>query len=42
MDTFVDRELSSAIQARRMLNGIVSENLKQNLMSALIDGAGEM
>ena len=39
---FVQRKLSSAIQDRRILNGIVSDSLKQDLMSALIAGAGEM
>ena len=42
MDVFVDREISSAIQNRRMLNGVVSDNLKQELMDVLIAGAGEM
>jgi Cdc6-like AAA superfamily ATPase len=42
MDEFVHRKLSSAIRNRRMLNGVVSDNLKQSLMSALITGAGEM
>lgn len=42
MDEFVCQELSSAIQNRRLLNGAVSDNLKQNLMGALIAGAGEM
>lgn len=42
MDEFVHYELSSAIQIRRLLNGVVSENLNQELKSALINGAGEM
>ena len=42
MDIFVYREVSSAIQNRRMLNGVVSDNLKRELMDVLIAGAGEM
>ena len=42
MDVFVYREVSSAIENRRMLNGVVSDNLKQELMDVLIAGAGEM
>ena len=42
MDIFVNREVSSAIQNRRMLNGVVSDNLKRELMDVLITGAGEM
>jgi len=42
MDEFVHQEVSSAIQNRRMLNGVVSDNLKQDLMSILIAEAGEM
>lgn len=42
MDEFVHQELSSAVRNRRMLNGVVSDSLKQGLMSALIAGAGEM
>jgi len=42
MDKFIHQELSSAIQNRRMLNGVVSDSLKQGLISALIAGAGEM
>ena len=42
MDEFVHQEVSSAIQNRRILNGVVSDNLKQGLMSVLIAGAGGM
>ena len=42
MDDFVHQEVSAAIRDQRMLNGVVSDNLKQGLMSALIAGAGEM
>jgi AAA ATPase domain len=42
MDEFVHRELSCAIQNRRMLNGNVPDGLKQSLVSALVAGAGEM
>jgi hypothetical protein len=42
MNEFVHREVSMAIQNRRMLNGIVSESLKEALTSVLIAGAGEM
>jgi len=41
MDDFVHREVSIAIQNRRMLNGIVSDSLKQALTSVLIAGAAE-
>ena len=42
MDKFVHQEVSSAIQNRGMLNGVVPENLQRCLMSALIAGAGEI
>jgi len=42
MDDFVHREVSLAIQNRRMLNGVVSDRLKQALTRVLIAGAGEM
>ena len=42
MDIFVYREVSSAIENRRMLNGVISDNLTQELMDVLIAGAGEM
>lgn len=42
MDEFVHREVSMAIQNRRMLNGAVSDSLKQALTSVLLAGAGEM
>ncbi len=42
MEEFVHQEVTSAIRDRRMLNGVVSDNLKQGLMSALVAGAGEM
>jgi len=42
IDEFVHQEVSIAIQNRRMLNGIVSDSLKQALTSVLIAGAGEM
>ena len=42
MEVFVHREVSSAIQNRRMLNGVVSDNLRQEMMDVLIAGAGEM
>lgn len=42
MDNFVHREIYSAIQDRRMLNGTVSDDLQKDLESVLIAGAGEM
>ncbi len=42
MNEFVHREVSIAIQDRRMLNGAVSDRLKHELMSVLISGAKEM
>ena len=42
MDGFVHREVFLAIQNRRMLNGVVSDSLKQALTRVLIAGAGEM
>lgn len=42
MDDFVHREVSLAIQNRRMLNGVVSDSLRQALTRVLILGAGEM
>jgi len=42
IDNFVHREVCSAIRNRRILNGVVSDNLKQDLMDTLIAGAGEM
>ena len=42
MDDFVHQVVSSAIQSRRLLNGIVSDHLKQELVGALIAAAGEM
>lgn len=42
MDDFVHRELSLAIRNRRLLNGSVSDGLKQTLLSVLSAGAGEM
>ena len=42
MNDFVHREILAAIQNQRMLNGMVSEKLKQDLLSALVAGAGEM
>lgn len=42
MDEFVHQQLSSAIQNRMLLNGVVSDNLKLDLLSVLTAGAGEM
>lgn len=42
MDKFVRHMLSSAIQDRKILNGVISDNLRQDLISALTAGAGEM
>ncbi|KAL8736090.1 MAG: hypothetical protein Q9181_002565 [Wetmoreana brouardii] len=42
MEEFVQREVSSSIQNRRMLNGAVSDGLKQAVTNALITGAGDM
>ena len=42
MDDFVHQVVSSAIQSRRLLNGVVSEDLKQEMVGTLIAGAGEM
>ena len=42
MDDFVHREVYSAIQDRRMLNGTVSADLQKDLESVLIAGAREM
>lgn len=42
MNVFVSSEVSSAIQNRRMLNGVVSDSLRQDLMNVLVVGAGEM
>ena len=42
MDVFVHQVVSSAVQSRRLLNGVVSGPLKQELVGALIAAAGEM
>ena len=42
MEGFVHQGVSSAIQSRRLLIGVVSENLKRELGGALIAAAGEM
>ena len=42
MYTFVREEVSSAIRNRRMLNGVVSDTLEEDLISVLVAGAGEM
>ena len=42
MDDFVHQVVSSAIQSRRLLSGVVSDYLKQELVGALKDAAGEM
>ena len=42
MDDFVHQVVSSAIQRRRLLNGVVSDELKHELVGALIAAAGEM
>lgn len=42
MYTFVREEGFSAIRNRRMLNGVVSDTLKEDLISVLVAGAGEM
>ena len=42
MDDFVHQVISSAIQSRRLLSGVVSDYLKQELVGALKAAAGEM
>ena len=42
MEDFVCQEVSFAIQNRRLLNGNISESLRQELMDVLVAGAGEM
>jgi hypothetical protein len=42
MELFVRHEVSLAIQHRRMLNGSVSDGLREDLTQRLIAGAGEM
>lgn len=42
MELFVRHEVSLAIQNRRMLNGNVSDDLREDLTDGLITGAGEM
>lgn len=42
MYTFVRKEVSSAIRNRRMLNGVISDTFKEDLISVLVAGAGEM
>lgn len=42
MYSFVREEVSSAIRNRRMLNKVVSDTLKEDLINVLIAGAGEM
>ena len=42
MDDFVHQVVSSAIQSRRLLNGVISDDLKQELVGGLIGAAGEM
>lgn len=42
MDDFVYQQVSSLIQNRRLLNGTVSESLRQKIIRVLIAGAGEM
>jgi len=42
MDGFIRQEVSSAIDTRKLLNGIVSDNLKEELVDVLKAGAGEM
>ncbi|KAL8861940.1 MAG: hypothetical protein Q9178_001810 [Gyalolechia marmorata] len=42
MKRFVQREVASAIQNCRILNGDVSDTLKEELIQTMISGAGEM
>ncbi|KAI4129581.1 MAG: hypothetical protein LQ338_002155 [Usnochroma carphineum] len=42
MENFVQREVSSAIQNCRLLNGDVSDDLREEVIEAMISGAGEM
>ena len=42
MDDFVFQQVSSLIQNRRIPNDIISESLRQEMVRALIAGAGEM
>lgn len=42
MSVFVHQGISLAIQHRRLLNGLISSSLQQELTSGLIAGAGEM
>ncbi|KAI4223157.1 MAG: hypothetical protein L6R36_005628 [Xanthoria steineri] len=42
METFVHHRLDCAIQSRRLLNGEVSNALRQMLIRALLNSAGEM
>lgn len=42
MEIFVHHRLNCAIQSRRLLNGEVSSALRQMLIRALLNGAGEM
>ncbi|KAI4091131.1 MAG: hypothetical protein L6R37_007787 [Teloschistes peruensis] len=42
LEHVVQREVALAIENRRMLNGIVSDDLKQAVTSVLIAGAGDM
>jgi len=42
MDGFIRQEVSSAIDTRKLLNGIVSDNLKEELVDVLKAGAREM
>ena len=42
MSKFVHQKISVIIQNRSMLNGVISDELKQDLVRVLIDGAGEM
>lgn len=42
LEHVVQREVALAIENRRMLNGVVSDDLKQAVTSVLITGAGDM
>ena len=42
MYAFVREKVSSTIRNRRLLNGVVSDSLEEDLISVLVAGAGEM
>jgi len=42
MEIFVRNQVSLAVNSRRLLSGDASNELREDLSLALIDGAGEM